>query len=100
VGADCPEPGGGTGRNMFEGLGRIPAQPVLSMELFLSKKDTYINWIRLFDLDRQLNDEPDISKSLESIPRFLSLQAPEQSNEPFCASLEELEGSITTRMGS
>jgi hypothetical protein len=85
---------------MFEGLGRIPAQPVLSMELFLSKKDTYINWIRLFDLDRQLNDEPDISKSLESIPRFLSLQAPEQSNEPFCASLEELEGSITTRMGS
>jgi len=38
---------------------------LLSMELFLQKKDAYLNWIRLFDPDRPWR-EPDISMSVEN----------------------------------
>jgi hypothetical protein len=38
---------------------------LLSMELFLQKKDAYLNWIRLFDPDRPWR-EPDISISVEN----------------------------------
>jgi ankyrin repeat protein len=43
----------------------------LSIKLFQSKIDAYINWIRLFDPDRHWDDQPDMAKSLESIPSQL-----------------------------
>jgi hypothetical protein len=40
---------------------------LLIMELFQSKRDAYINWIRLFEPDRPWID-PDLTRSLESVP--------------------------------
>jgi hypothetical protein len=40
---------------------------LLSMELFQSKRDAYINWIRLFEPDRPWM-EPNMTRRLESVP--------------------------------
>jgi hypothetical protein len=40
----------------------------LVVELFLSKRETYVNWIRLFDPDRPRKDIPNIMRSLNSVP--------------------------------
>jgi len=40
---------------------------LLIMELFLSKRDAYINWIRLFDPDDPQEKEPEIARSLELV---------------------------------
>jgi hypothetical protein len=39
---------------------------LLTMELFLSKRDTYVNWIRLFNPDYPW-EEPEITKSLDEV---------------------------------
>jgi hypothetical protein len=39
-----------------------------NIELFQSKTDAYINWIRLFDPDTPWIGQHDMAKSLESIP--------------------------------
>ena len=39
----------------------------LIMELFLSKRNAYINWIRLFDPDRAFEKEPNVTRDLKSV---------------------------------
>ena len=54
----------------------------LSLELFQPKTHAYINWIRLFDPDMPWIDQPNMAKSLESIPSPLYYASLEGLIEP------------------